>query len=99
MTELIISLFALKEGKLWVVQVSLLGSILSNALLVLGTAFFVGGLKNETQNYNKTAAGTNVMLMMVSCTTLILPAILDGTGQANDPNGTLVRKMPTYDVR
>ena len=42
-TELIVSLFALRKGMLRIVQVSLLGSILSNMLLVLGCAFFFGG--------------------------------------------------------
>eukprot|EP00320_Phaeocystis_rex_P004556 CAMPEP_0119081152 /NCGR_PEP_ID=MMETSP1178-20130426/115473_1 /TAXON_ID=33656 /ORGANISM="unid sp, Strain CCMP2000" /LENGTH=95 /DNA_ID=CAMNT_0007063817 /DNA_START=1 /DNA_END=285 /DNA_ORIENTATION=- len=44
-TELIVSLLALKVGLLRIVQVSLLGSILSNMLLVLGCAFFFGGLR------------------------------------------------------
>ena len=43
-TELIISIHALRSGKLRVVQQSLLGSILSNLLLVLGCAFFSGGV-------------------------------------------------------
>jgi Ca2+:H+ antiporter len=43
-TELIISIHALSRGKLHVVQQCLLGSILSNLLLVLGSAFFSGGL-------------------------------------------------------
>lgn len=43
-TELIISIHALKSGLIRVVQQSLLGSILSNMLLVLGCAFFSGGL-------------------------------------------------------
>ena len=43
-TELIISIFALKNGMIRVVQLTLLGSILSNMLLVLGCAFFCGGL-------------------------------------------------------
>ena len=43
-TELIISIFALKNGMIRVVQQTLLGSILSNMLLVLGCAFFCGGL-------------------------------------------------------
>ena len=40
-TELIISIFALKSGLIHIVQLSLLGSILSNLLLVLGCAFFL----------------------------------------------------------
>lgn len=54
-TELIISIYALKSGMIRVVQLSLLGSILSNMLLVLGCAFFCGGLiccKKE-QVFNK----------------------------------------------
>ena len=43
-TELIISIYALKSGMRRVVQLSLLGSILSNMLLVLGCAFFCGGV-------------------------------------------------------
>ena len=39
------SVFALRAGLLRVVQLSLLGSVLSNLLLVLGTAFLVGGTR------------------------------------------------------
>lgn len=54
-TEMIISMYALKHGMIRVVQQSLLGSILSNMLLVLGCAFFTGGIKNHTkvQEFNK----------------------------------------------
>lgn len=43
--ELILSIAALQAGLYDVVATSLLGSILSNLLLVLGMSFFVGGLK------------------------------------------------------
>ncbi|KAJ4808036.1 vacuolar cation/proton exchanger [Rhynchospora pubera] len=54
-TELIISLFALHKGEIEVVKWSLLGSILSNLLLVLGSSLFAGGIKNlgKAQNYDK----------------------------------------------
>lgn len=55
-TELIISIFALKSGMIRVVQQSLLGSILSNMLLVLGCAFFSGGIvfyNKKEQVFNK----------------------------------------------
>lgn len=54
-TELIISIYALKSGMIRVVQQSLLGSILSNMLLVLGCAFFCGGIvfNNKQQSFNK----------------------------------------------
>ena len=43
-TEMIISIYALESNMIRVVQQSLLGSILSNMLLVLGCAFFTGGI-------------------------------------------------------
>ena len=51
--ELIIACFAIRDGLLRVVQLSLLGSVLSNLLLVLGTAFLVGGFKHSAQSFNK----------------------------------------------
>ena len=45
-TELIIAIFALMENKVDVVKYSLLGSILSNLLLVLGTSLLCGGIAN-----------------------------------------------------
>jgi Ca2+:H+ antiporter len=44
-TELIVAISALVQGKLRVIQLSLLGSILSNTLLVLGMALLLGGLR------------------------------------------------------
>lgn len=56
-TEMIISIYALKNGMIRVVQQSLLGSILSNMLLVLGCAFFAGGVVHysKDQIFNKVA--------------------------------------------
>lgn len=45
-TELIIAIFALIQNKVDVVKYSLLGSILSNLLLVLGSSLFCGGIAN-----------------------------------------------------
>lgn len=54
-TELIIAIFALYQRKTHVLKYSLLGSILSNLLLVLGTSLFCGGLANlgKEQRFNK----------------------------------------------
>lgn len=54
-TEMIIAVYALKNGMIRVVQQSLLGSILSNMLLVLGCAFFAGGIihRNKDQVFSK----------------------------------------------
>jgi len=88
-TEMIVSIFALKHGLLRVVQVSLIGSVLSNMLLVLGTAFFVGGLGRKRQTYSKTAAITNTGLLTLSVLGILFPAVLDATNQEST-GGTLI---------
>jgi calcium/proton exchanger cax len=57
-TELIIALFALMGGQIEVVKCSLLGSVLSNLLLVLGTSLFCGGVVNlgSDQPYDRVRA-------------------------------------------
>src|SRR5699024_8703938 len=74
--ELIVSIIALKSGQIRVVQASMLGSILSNILLVLGCCFFVGGLRYPQQSFNSTVASTMSSLMTVSSASLIIPATL-----------------------
>lgn len=80
-TELIISMYAMKNGMLRVIQQSLLGSILSNMLLVLGCAFFSGGIvhPNKEQVFNKGTALVNSGLLMMAVMGLLFPAVLHFT--------------------
>uniref|UniRef100_A0A6P4A516 Vacuolar cation/proton exchanger n=1 Tax=Ziziphus jujuba TaxID=326968 RepID=A0A6P4A516_ZIZJJ len=80
-TELIISIYALRNGMTRVVQQSLLGSILSNMLLVLGCAFFAGGLvySKREQVFNKGAATVNSGLLLMAVMGLLFPAVLHST--------------------
>ncbi|XP_057459997.1 vacuolar cation/proton exchanger 2-like [Actinidia eriantha] len=80
-TEMIISLYALKNGMIRVVQQSLLGSILSNMLLVLGCAFFTGGIihHEKLQQFNKAAAMVNSGLLLMAVMGILLPAVLHFT--------------------
>ncbi|XP_015690176.1 vacuolar cation/proton exchanger 2 isoform X2 [Oryza brachyantha] len=80
-TEMIISLYALKNGMIRVVQQSLLGSILSNMLLVLGCAFFAGGLVHPSRDqvFNKASAVVNSGLLLMAVLGLMFPAVLHFT--------------------
>lgn len=80
-TEMIISIYALKHGMIRVVQQSLLGSILSNMLLVLGCAFFTGGIIHykKVQLFNKAAALVNSGLLLMAVMGLLFPAVLHFT--------------------
>ncbi|RIA93030.1 calcium/proton exchanger [Glomus cerebriforme] len=72
--ELIVAIIALKDGQIRVVQASILGSIISNLLLVLGMCFVAGGISHKTQKFNQTAAQTSSSLMTLACIGLIIPA-------------------------
>jgi len=63
------------------VQQSLLGSILSNMLLVLGCAFFMGGFihHQKEQVFNKAAAVVNSGLLLMAVMGLLFPAVLHYT--------------------
>jgi len=62
--ELIIAIFALREGLTEVVLASLTGSVLGNLLLVAGLSFFIGGVKYKRQHYNVFDARHNSGLLM-----------------------------------
>ncbi|GAA6060974.1 hypothetical protein JCM10212_006556 [Sporobolomyces blumeae] len=72
--ELIVGILALIRGELRIVQTSLLGSILSNLLLVLGCSFLAGGLKFKEQKFQMTAAQASSSLMVLGVSTLVIPA-------------------------
>jgi len=74
--EMLVSIFALQNGMISVVQNSLLGSILSNLLLVLGFSFLFGGIKYRDQTFNQQAAQTSASLLGLTVLALIIPAAL-----------------------
>ena len=93
-TELIVSLFAMKAGLLRIVQVSLLGSVLSNLLLVLGTAFLVGGLRHPQQQFNRTAQTASFGLLLFATMGMMYPMVLDLTHEELDEDsGLLVSRL------
>ena len=74
--ELIISIVALKENQIQVVQSSLLGSILSNLLLVLGSSFFIGGLRHTEQEFNMRLSNASGVLLTLAAMVITLPTVL-----------------------
>lgn len=72
--ELIVSIIALKDNQVRIVQASMLGSILSNLLLVLGCCFIAGGITRVQQTFNQTVAQTMSSLMALATASLLIPA-------------------------
>ncbi|KAK2376411.1 vacuolar cation/proton exchanger [Trifolium repens] len=74
-TEMIIAILALHQNKIHVVKFSLLGSILSNLLLVLGSSLLCGGLANlkREQRYDRKQADVNSLLLLLGLLCHLLP--------------------------
>ena len=71
--ELFVALFALQKGLIGVVKAALIGSVLANSLLVLGLAFFAGGLRNGTQRFDSPRARTIATLTLLAASILSVP--------------------------
>lgn len=73
--ELIIAIMALRAGLIDVVKASLTGSIIGNILLVMGLAFFAGGMKHPRLAFNKTGAQSQASSLLLAAIALVVPAV------------------------
>ncbi|RPD61091.1 Calcium/proton exchanger [Lentinus tigrinus ALCF2SS1-7] len=72
--ELIVAIIALVHCQITVVQSSLVGSILSNLLLVLGMCFFAGGTRFSEQGFGISVTQLNSSLLIMAVIAVLLPA-------------------------
>lgn len=84
--ELIVAIIALLKDEIVVVQTSLIGSILSNLLLVLGMCFFFGGFNRPKQSFNQVVAQTAASLLALAVASNIIPTIFKNN--VDNPNTT-----------
>ena len=75
--ELIITIFAIREGLIDLVKASITGSILGNLLLVLGLSVMLGGLKNGVQSFDRRTAALNGTLVLLAVIALVIPSMFD----------------------
>ncbi|HEY9682338.1 MAG TPA: calcium/proton exchanger [Oculatellaceae cyanobacterium] len=101
--ELIIAFAALRAGLVDVVKASITGSIIGNILLVLGGSMLAGGMRYETQKFNRTAATTSATLLALAAISLCVPAVFrlsaTHTGHQNETKLSLaisVVQFTTY---
>ncbi|KDR73565.1 hypothetical protein GALMADRAFT_619409 [Galerina marginata CBS 339.88] len=88
--EIIVGVAALLQGELRIVQTSMLGSILSNILLVLGCSFLAAGTKRVQSEFNSVAAQASSSLMTLACITLVIPAAYSSTLDESNKAGLLI---------
>lgn len=84
--ELIIATVALRAGYFDMVRASIIGAILANLLLATGVAFFLGGLRQHTQQYNAGAARLYSSMMLIAAISLAVPAAFN---RFFSPEGTM----------
>jgi Ca2+:H+ antiporter len=84
--ELFVGIFALRAGLVAVVQASLVGSILGNSLLVLGLAFFVGGVRNGTQRFASEPPRMIATLTLLAVAALAVPTLVHSLHTPAEPH-------------
>src|SRR5450830_258606 len=75
--ELFVCIFALKAGLYDVVRAAIVGSVLSNVLLVLGLAFVAGGLKHGRQKFSAERSRTLALMLVLAVVALAIPSLTD----------------------
>ncbi len=74
--EMIISIMALQQGLFVVVRTSLIGSILGQLLLVLGTSLLFAGLRYRNLGFSRAPVQVNFTLMALALVAIGLPSVL-----------------------
>lgn len=84
--ELIVAVIALVKKEVLIVQTSLIGSMLSNLLLVMGMCFFFGGVNRIEQHFNVVVAQTAASLLALAVASLIIPTAFHRWSDGNKEN-------------
>lgn len=78
--ELFLAIFALQAGLTQVVAAALIGSVLGNALFVLGLAFVVGGLRHGRLRFSAAANRLYATELLLGAAALIVPFLATQPG-------------------
>jgi Ca2+:H+ antiporter len=105
--ELIIALFALGKGLHEVVKASIVGSVVSNVLLVLGAAMLVGGLRApqaegrsyREQRFTLGMAHSQAAMLILAVFALSLPLVFVLAGGGHAPGAHDVRVSFSSDAK
>eukprot|EP00554_Chaetoceros_debilis_P014806 CAMPEP_0194119342 /NCGR_PEP_ID=MMETSP0150-20130528/38975_1 /TAXON_ID=122233 /ORGANISM="Chaetoceros debilis, Strain MM31A-1" /LENGTH=753 /DNA_ID=CAMNT_0038811011 /DNA_START=59 /DNA_END=2320 /DNA_ORIENTATION=+ len=90
--EFLISSAALRSGFYRVVQLTLLGSMLTNLLFVFGLSCFIGGLQWQVQEIRITSGNVSIGMLLTAAMGLVLPAALKLSNESNMVNVNLSRR-------
>ena len=78
--QLVIAIIALVKHQPRIVQTSLVGAVISNSVLMVGIAFFFGGINRLEQNFNRSTVRDSSNELAPSVAALILPTAMKSFG-------------------
>ena len=76
LTELVITLTALRQGMFDLVKASVTGAVVTNTLFMLGGAFIIGGLRHRVQEFNLLTARMQTGMLLLAAIALIVPSAI-----------------------
>jgi Ca2+:H+ antiporter len=82
LTELLITLAALRAGQYVLVKASIAGAIVTNTLFMLGASFLLGGLKYHIQEYNRDSARLQGGMLFLATIAILIPSVLAASDNA-----------------
>jgi calcium/proton exchanger (cax) len=91
--EVVVAIQALLANEVRVVQASMIGSIFSNLLLVLGCCFFFGGLIYKEQEFQPVVATANMSLLALGSIALVLPSPFAAYYDINDEDALGISRI------
>lgn len=94
--ELVLVLLAVSKGLTDVAIASIAGSVIGNALFVLGAAFLLGGLRHGVQRFSREVASLNSVLLVVAVLGLGIPTAFAALSGA--PDTSLLRLSDVVSV-
>ncbi|KAH8897196.1 vacuolar calcium ion transporter [Thozetella sp. PMI_491] len=94
--ELIVGLTALRQNDIRIVQSSMVGSILSSTVLILGLAVMAAGRNVKTVEINPDISGMLTALMIISSASLLIPSAMSAT---NAPPKSFISPPTTIEPR
>jgi Ca2+:H+ antiporter len=76
LTELVITIAALREGMIDLVKAAIAGAIVTNTLFMLGASFLLGGLRHRIQEFNSQTARVQSGMLLLATIALLIPSAM-----------------------
>lgn len=96
--ELIVGLIAISANLPDVVRASITGSIIGNALLVLGSSMLLGGWRFGTQTFDRGSAGQYASLLALAVVGLTLPSLAATVDASTSSGQQRVTGLPLHEL-